>query len=84
MELKYETFKDFIEIDNSITTTETINEDTIVVNLKLQKEEIIDDNFEEELVLVPTKSEAIKMIFKLNSYLRIMKIFSTCRNLKIQ
>ena len=63
MELKYETFKDFIEIDNSITTG-TINEDTIVVNLELQNEEIIDDNLE-ELVSAPIKSEAIKMIFKL-------------------
>ena len=64
MELKYETFKDFIEIDDSITT-ETINEDTIVVNWKLQNEGIINDNFEEELASVPIKSEAIKMIFKL-------------------
>jgi len=65
MELKYETSKDFIEIDNSITTTETINKDNIVVNLKLQNEEIIYDYLEEKLVLVSTKSGTIKIIFKL-------------------
>ena len=64
MELKYETFKVFIKIVNSITTTKTINED-IFVNLKLQNKEIIDDNFEEEVVSVPIKSDAIKMKFKL-------------------
>jgi len=66
--LKYDTFQEFIEIDNFITTTESINETTIIDKLKFQNEETIEDNFEEDLVSVPTKSEAMNMIFKLKQF----------------